>query len=89
METPVELESVKKTISKQGVANQKYRNKNREKYNKYMRDYTNKRYQNPEIRAKLRKRQSEYYARKKAKKLAEKFAEKSESDDEEIVLKPQ
>lgn len=89
METQTQTPTVKKTISKQGVANQKYRNNNREKYNKYMRGYQNKRYQNPEIKAKLQKRQLEYYARKKAEKLAQKLAEKSESDDEEILLKPQ
>jgi len=89
METQTQTPTVKKTISKQGVANQKYRNNNREKYNKYMRGYQNKRYQNPEIKAKLQKRQLEYYARKKAEKLAQKLVEKSESDDEEILLKPQ
>ena len=83
METPTPTP----TISKQGIANQRYRNKNRAKYNDYMREYQRKRSQDPVIREKNRVDQLKYYAKKKAKKLAEKLAEKS--DDEEIVLKPQ
>ena len=81
METPTQ------TISKQGIFNQRYRNKHRAKYNEYMREYQRKRSQDPVIREKNRVDQLKYYAKKKAKKLAEKLAEKS--DDEEIVLKPQ
>ena len=71
-----------KTISKQGVFNQRYRNKHREKYNEYMREYQRKRSQDPVIREKNRVDQLKYYARKKAKRLAEKLA------DEEILLQP-
>ena len=82
VQTPI----VKKTISKQGVFNQRYRNKHRAKYNDYMREYQRKRSQDPVIREKNRVNQLKYYARKKEKKLAEKLAEKS--DDEEILLQP-
>jgi hypothetical protein len=82
VQTPI----VKKTISKQGVFNQRYRNKHRAKYNDYMREYQRKRSQDPVIREKNRVNQLKYYARKKEKRLAEKLAEKS--DDEEILLQP-
>ena len=82
----VQIPIVKKTISKQGVFNQRYRNKNRAKYNDYMREYQRKRSQDPVIREKNRVNQLKYYARKKEKRLAEKLAEKS--DDEEILLQP-
>mgnify|MGYP003112615400 CR=1 FL=1 len=76
-----------KTIARQSVCNQRYRNKNREKYNDYMREYQRKRIQDPVIREKLRVNQLKYYAKKKAKKLAEKkLAEKP--SDEEILLQP-
>ena len=78
METPTP------TISKQGIANQRYRNKNRAKYNDYMREYQRNRYKNdPVAKERLRTQQRKYVARKRTEKLAEK------SDDEEIVLKPQ
>tara|TARA_R110000751_G_scaffold92487_1_gene181012 strand:+ start:232 stop:468 length:237 start_codon:yes stop_codon:yes gene_type:complete len=78
METPTP------TISKQGIANQRYRNKNRAKYNDYMREYQKNRYKNdPVAKERLRTQQRKYVARKRTEKLAEK------SDDEEIVLKPQ
>lgn len=80
VQTPI----VKKTISKQGVFNQRYRNKHRAKYNDYMREYQRKRSQDPVIREKNRVNQLKYYARKKEKKLAE----KEKSDDEEILLQP-
>jgi len=82
----VQIPIVKKTISKQGVFNQRYRNKHRAKYNDYMREYQRKRSQDPVIREKNRVNQLKYYARKKEKRLAEKLAEKS--DDEEILLQP-
>ena len=83
METPTP------TISKQGVANQKYRNKNRAKYNDYMKEYQRKRAKDPEIAARNKAKYLEYYARKKAKRLAEKLAESATSnDDEEILLQP-
>ena len=74
------------TISRQAVFNQRYRNKNRAKYNDYMKKYQKKRSQDPVIREKNRVYQLKYYAKKKAKKLAEKLSEKS--DDEEILLQP-
>jgi len=80
----VQIPIVKKTISKQGVFNQRYRNKHRAKYNDYMREYQRKRSQDPVIREKNRVNQLKYYAKKKAKKLAE----KEKSDDEEILLQP-
>ena len=80
METPTPTP----TISKQGIANQRYRNKNRAKYNDYMREYQKNRYKNdPVAKERLRTQQRKYVARKRTEKLAEK------SDDEEIVLKPQ
>jgi hypothetical protein len=85
METPPPTPTPK-TISRQSVCNQRYRNKNRAKYNDYMREYQRKRVQDPVIREKLRVNQLKYYAKKKAKRLAEKHAEKS--DDEEILLQP-
>tara|TARA_R110000822_G_scaffold81622_2_gene193670 strand:- start:743 stop:979 length:237 start_codon:yes stop_codon:yes gene_type:complete len=77
METPTP------TISKQGIANQRYRNKHRAKYNDYMKAYMKKRREDPVIREKLRVDQLKYYAKKRAKKLAEKLA-----DNEEILLQP-
>ena len=60
------------TISKQAIANQRYRNKNRAKYNDYMKAYMKKRREDPEIREKLRVKQLKNYAKQKAKKEAEK-----------------
>ena len=52
METPTP------TISKQGIANQRYRNKNRAKYNDYMREYQKNRYKNdPVAKERLRTQQ--------------------------------
>jgi hypothetical protein len=64
------METQTPTISKQGVANQRYRNKNRAKYNDYMKAYMKKRREDPEIREKLRVKQLKYYAKKKAEKEA-------------------
>ena len=85
METPTPTPTPTPTISRQAVFNQRYRNKNRAKYNDYMRELQRKRRQDPVIKEKLRVYQLKYYANQKAKKLAE----KSKSDDEEIVLQPQ
>ena len=62
----------RKTNECQVRANQKYRNKNREHYNKYQRDYLKKKYaEDPEFREKIRAKQRIYCARKKEEKRLE------------------
>ncbi len=78
METPPPSPTPK-TIARQSVFNQRYRNKNRAKYNDYMREYQRKRVQDPVIKEKLRVNQLKYYAMKKAKILAEKEKKLSEN----------
>lgn len=66
-------------------ANKRYRAKNRESYNTYMKEYQKNRYiNNPEAKERLRTQQRKYVARKRAEKLAKKSAEETE----EIVLQP-
>tara|TARA_B100000780_G_scaffold172643_1_gene120904 strand:- start:214 stop:417 length:204 start_codon:yes stop_codon:yes gene_type:complete len=56
--------------AKQVIANQKYRNKNREKYNEYQRNYLKKKYQeDPEFKRRLKASQTKYYEKRKAQKL--------------------
>jgi len=70
---------------KQKLANKKYRSKNKEVYNAYMKKYQKDRYVNdPVAKERLRTQQRKYVARKRAEKLAAKSAEETE----EIVLQP-
>ena len=55
---------------RQSVFNETYRNKHREKYNTYMKEYQRKRRQDPVVKAKIRQYQYRYYEKKKAQKLA-------------------
>jgi len=66
-------------------ANKRYRAKNRESYNTYMKEYQKNRYNNnPEAKERLRTQQRKYVARKRAEKLEAENAEETE----EIVLQP-
>jgi len=59
-------------------ANKRYRAKNRESYNAYMKEYQKNRYKNdPEAKERLRTQQRKYVARKRAEKLEAKSTEKS------------
>lgn len=56
--------------AKQVIANQKYRNKNREKYNTYQKEYLRRRYaEDPEFKKNLKASQRKYYEKRKAQKL--------------------
>ena len=55
---------------RQSVFNETYRNKNREKYNTYMKEYQRKRRNDPVVKDKIRQYQYKYYEKKKAQKLA-------------------
>lgn len=71
METPPPSPTPK-TILRQSVFNQRYRNKNRAKYNDYMREYQRKRAKDPEIAARNKAKYLENYAKKKSKKISRK-----------------
>jgi len=74
---------------KQKLANKKYRSKNKEVYNAYMKKYQKDRYVNdPVAKERLRTQQRKYVARKRAEKLEAKSTEKSAEETEEIVLQP-
>jgi len=55
---------------RQSVFNETYRNKHREKYNAYMKEYQRIRRNDPVVKAKIRGYQYKYYEKKKAQKLA-------------------
>ncbi len=69
---------------KQMEANKRYRAKNKEAYNAYMKKYQKNRYKNdPVAKERLRTNQRKYVARKRAEKL-----EAKNEVEEIIVLQP-
>tara|TARA_R110000851_G_scaffold119681_2_gene247538 strand:- start:278 stop:601 length:324 start_codon:yes stop_codon:yes gene_type:complete len=69
---------------KQKLANKRYRAKNKEAYNEYMKKYQKDRYvNNPAAKERLRTQQRKYVARKRAEKL-----EAKNEVEEIIVLQP-
>ena len=71
---------------KQKLANKRYRAKNKEAYNEYMKKYQKDRYvNNPVAKERLRTQQRKYVARKRAEKLE---AKKKNEVEEIIVLQP-